>query len=31
MVPVELALVLEESAELRAMMGGIWIDNSLPF
>ena len=31
MVPVELALDLEEAKELRAMMGGIWIDNSLPF
>jgi len=31
MVPVELALVLEESAEMSAMMGGNWIDNSIAF
>jgi hypothetical protein len=30
-LPRCLALVLKEVEKLRAMMGGIWIDNSLPF
>ena len=30
-VPVELALVLEKSAKMTAMKGGVWIANSIDF